>query len=95
MAQALLHAVAVLSAYFPRAQNGMGSGRKGMAMAEATEAKAKRTAMLRLVTLLLALLGTVVVAVPMAFPLAAPLPIMLFGCGMTTFALALFLFVSI
>ncbi len=64
-------------------------------MAEATEAKAKRTAMLRLVTLLLALLGTVVVAVPMAFPLAAPLPIMLFGCGMTTFALALFLFVSI
>ncbi len=64
-------------------------------MAQATAAKVKRTAMLRLVTLLLALLGTVVVAVPMAFPLAAPLPIMLFGCGMTTFALALFLFVSI
>ncbi len=64
-------------------------------MAQATAAKAKRTAVLRLVTLLLALLGTVVVAVPMAFPLTAPLPIMLFGCGMTTFALALFLFVSI
>ncbi len=64
-------------------------------MAQGTPAKAKSTAVLRLVTLLLALLGAVVVAVPMVFPLTAPLPIMLFGCGLTTFALALFLFVSL
>ncbi len=64
-------------------------------MVQGTPAKANRTAVLRLVTLLLALLGAVVVAVPMAFPLTAPLPIMLFGCGLTTFALALFLFVSL
>jgi hypothetical protein len=64
-------------------------------MTQTTVDKAKRTTVYRLVTLLLALLGTVVVAVPMVFPLTAPLPIMLFGCGMTTFALALFLFVSI
>ncbi len=64
-------------------------------MVQATATKSKRTAVLRLVTLLLALLGTVVVAVPMVFPLGAPLPVMLIGCGMTTFALALFLFVSL
>ncbi len=64
-------------------------------MAQGAPGKAKSTAVLRLVTLLLALLGAVVVAVPMVFPLTAPLPIMLFGCGLTTFALALFLFVSL
>ncbi len=64
-------------------------------MGQGTPAKAKRIALLRLVTLLLALLGVGVVAVPMAFPLTAPLPVILFGCGLTTFALALFLFVSL
>lgn len=66
-----------------------------MTMAQAIVTDTKRKTAYRLVTLLLALLGSVVVAVPMVFPLTAPLPIMLIGCGMTTFALALFLFVSL
>ncbi len=49
----------------------------------------------RLITLLIALLGCAVVAVPMLFSLAEPVPITLVGCGVTTFALAVFLFFSV
>ncbi len=58
-------------------------------------AQAKKSYVYRLSTLLIALLGCVVVAVPMVFSLVAPLPITLFGCGVTTLALALFLFFSL
>ncbi len=49
----------------------------------------------RLLSLLLALLGCVVVAVPFVFSLAEPLPLTLIGCGVSTAALALFLFFSL
>ncbi len=49
----------------------------------------------RLITLLIALLGGVVVAVPMLFTLAEPVPVTLIGCGVTTLALAVFLFFSV
>ncbi len=49
----------------------------------------------RLITLLIALLGCTVVAVPMLFSLAEPVPITLVGCGVTTSALAVFLFFSV
>jgi hypothetical protein len=49
----------------------------------------------RLGTLLLAFVGCVVVAVPIAYNLAEPLPMTLIGCGVSTIALALFLFFSL
>jgi hypothetical protein len=49
----------------------------------------------RLTTLGLALVGCVVVAVPMVYNLAEPLPLTLIGCGVSTVALAMFLFFSI
>jgi hypothetical protein len=59
-------------------------------MAQAATAKK-----VRLGTLLLALVGCVVVAVPMAYNLAEPVPMTLIGCGVSTIALALFLFFSL
>jgi hypothetical protein len=49
----------------------------------------------RLRTLFLALVGCVIVAVPTVYSLAEPVPMTLIGCGMTTIALALFLFFSL
>jgi hypothetical protein len=49
----------------------------------------------RLMTLFIAFLGCVVTAVPVAFSLAEPIPLTLIGCGVTTVALALFLFFSL
>ena len=49
----------------------------------------------RLGTLLLALVGCVVVAVPMFYSLAEPVPMTLIGCGVSTIALAFFLFFSL
>ncbi len=49
----------------------------------------------RLGTLLLALVGCVVVAVPMVYNLAEPVPMTLIGCGVSTIALAAFLFFSL
>ena len=49
----------------------------------------------RLGTLLLALVGCVVVAVPMVYNLTEPVPMTLIGCGVSTIALALFLFFSL
>ena len=49
----------------------------------------------RLVTLLLALVGCLVVAVPVVFPLNEPTPLILIGSGVTVLALACFLFFSI
>jgi hypothetical protein len=59
-------------------------------MAQAATAKKAR-----LGTLLLALVGCVVVAVPMVYNLAEPVPMTLIGCGVSTIALALFLFFSL
>jgi hypothetical protein len=59
-------------------------------MAQAATAKK-----VRLGTLLLALVGCVVVAVPMAYNLAEPVPMTLIGCGVSTIALTLFLFFSL
>ena len=58
-------------------------------------AEAKKSNVPRLLSLFVAFLGCVVVTVPMVFPLAAPIPLTLFGCGLTTVALALFLFFSL
>jgi hypothetical protein len=55
----------------------------------------KTTNVPRLVTLLLALVGCLVVAVPVVFPLTEPTPLILIGNGVTVLALALFLFFSI
>lgn len=59
-------------------------------MAQAATAKKAR-----LGTLLLALVGCVVVAVPMVYNLAEPVPMTLIGCGVSTIALAFFLFFSL
>ncbi len=64
-------------------------------MTQSTVAQARQAKVSRLIALLLALIGCVVVAVPALFPLTQPIPITLVGCGMTTFALALFLFFSL
>lgn len=58
-------------------------------------AQATKTRMSRLVTLLIAFFGCIVVAVPMVFSLAEPIPLTLIGCGVTTVALATFLFFSL
>ena len=66
--------------------------RKGRTMAQTQSMK---TNMPRLMTLLLALIGCLVVAVPMMFPLTQPIPLVLVGSGVTVLALACFLFFSI
>jgi len=55
-------------------------------------AQAAKANKARLGTLLLALVGCVVVAVPMVYSLVEPLPMTLIGCGVSTIALAGFLF---
>jgi hypothetical protein len=59
-----------------------------------TEAKEKSN-LPRLVSLFIAFLGCVVVAVPLVFPLTNPAPLILIGSGVTVVALGLFLFFSI
>lgn len=49
----------------------------------------------RLMSLLLALLGCLVVAIPVLYPLTEPAPLVLIGSGVTVVALAGFLFFSI
>ncbi|RPI10472.1 MAG: hypothetical protein EHM71_03470 [Zetaproteobacteria bacterium] len=49
----------------------------------------------RLGTLFLAFIGCVVIAVPMVYNLAEPVPMTLIGCGVSTIALAGFLFFSL
>lgn len=49
----------------------------------------------RLVSLLIAFLGCVVVGVPIVLPLANPAPLILIGSGVTVAALGAFLFFSI
>ena len=65
------------------------NGRRQKVAQAATAKKA------RLGTLLLALVGCVVVAVPMVYNLAEPVPMTLIGCGVSTIALAAFLFFSL
>ncbi|MBI4735202.1 MAG: hypothetical protein HY766_03950 [candidate division NC10 bacterium] len=59
-------------------------------MAEATKSNLPR-----LISLFIAFLGCVVVAVPIIFPLANPAPLILIGSGVTVVALGVFLFFSI
>ncbi|MFI5339245.1 MAG: hypothetical protein ACHQ7N_05355 [Candidatus Methylomirabilales bacterium] len=59
-------------------------------MAEATKSNLPR-----LLSLFIAFLGCVVVAVPIMFPLTNPAPLILIGSGVTVVALGLFLFFSI
>jgi hypothetical protein len=66
------------------------AGRKEKAMAEA-----KKPNLPRLLSLFVAFLGCVVVAVPIIFPLANPAPLILIGSGVTVVALGVFLFFSI
>jgi hypothetical protein len=49
----------------------------------------------RLVTLFVAFVGCVVVAIPIVFPLTEPAPLLLIGSGVTVVALGGFLFFSI
>jgi len=56
---------------------------------------AKLTPYSRLVTLFLAFVGCVVVAIPIVFPLTEPAPLLLIGSGVTVVALGGFLFFSI
>jgi len=58
-------------------------------------AQAAETNLPRLMTLLLALIGCLVVVVPMLFPLTQPVPLILIGSGITVLALASFLFFSV
>jgi hypothetical protein len=58
-------------------------------------AKAKPTTFPRLVSLLVALVGCVVVAIPAVFPLTEPAPLILIGSGVTVVALGGFLLFSI
>jgi len=55
----------------------------------------KKSNLPRLLSLVVALLGCVVVAVPILFQLATPAPLILIGSGVTVIALGLFLFFSI
>ncbi len=60
------------------------------------QAGPKKKNMPRLVSLIVALLGCVVVAVPILFNVGGnPAPLILIGSGVTVVALALFLFFSI
>lgn len=58
-------------------------------------AEAKKSNVPRLLSLFIAFVGCVVVAVPIIFPLANPAPLILIGSGVTVVALAVFLFFSI
>ncbi|MBI3087175.1 MAG: hypothetical protein HYY88_15845 [candidate division NC10 bacterium] len=58
-------------------------------------AEAKKSNLPRLISLFIAFLGCVVVAVPIIFPLANPAPLILIGSGVTVVALGVFLFFSI
>ena len=55
----------------------------------------KKSNLPRLLSLFVALLGCVVVAVPIIFQLTTPAPLILIGSGVTVIALGLFLFFSI
>jgi hypothetical protein len=56
---------------------------------------AKPVAYSRLISLLVALMGCVVVAIPAIFPLTEPAPLLLVGSGVTVVALGGFLFFSL
>ncbi len=58
-------------------------------------AEAKKSNLPRLLSLFIAFVGCVVVAVPIIFPLTNPAPLILVGSGLTVVALAVFLFFSI
>lgn len=58
-------------------------------------AEAKKSNLPRLISLFIAFLGSVVVAVPIIFPLVNPAPLILIGSGVTVVALGVFLFFSI
>lgn len=62
---------------------------------EITMAEAKKSNLPRLLSLFIAFLGCVVVAVPIMFPLTNPAPLILIGSGVTVVALGLFLFFSV
>ncbi len=69
-----------------------------MAEAKAAEmkmAEVKTTNLPRLLSLFVAFLGCVVVAVPVLFNLSSPVPMVLIGSGVTVVALGLFLFFSV
>lgn len=57
-------------------------------------AEAKKSNLPRLLSLFIAFLGCVVVAVPILFNLTSPVPMVLIGSGVTVVALGLFLFFS-
>lgn len=58
-------------------------------------AEPKKGNLPRMISLFIAFLGCVVVAVPILFPLANPAPLILVGSGVTVVALGLFLVFSI
>jgi hypothetical protein len=58
-------------------------------------AKAKATTFPRLVSLLVALMGCIVSALPVFLPLVEPAPLVLIGSGVAVVALGGFLFFSI
>jgi uncharacterized RDD family membrane protein YckC len=55
----------------------------------------KKVSLARLLSLFIAFVGCVVVAVPILFPLANPVLLILLGSGVTVIALGVFLFFSI
>ena len=61
----------------------------------ATMSEVKQANLPRLLSLFIAFLGCVVVAVPVMFPLTNPAPLILVGSGVTVVALGVFLFFSI
>ena len=58
-------------------------------------AEAKTVRLGRFLSLFLALLGFVVVAVPMMYPSLDPTPLILIGCGVTVVASAGYFFLSL
>ena len=58
-------------------------------------ADAKTANLPRLISLFIAFLGCVVVALPFLYQLTSPAPLILIGSGVTVIALALFLFFSL
>ncbi len=65
-------------------------------MAEAQKAEAqKKVSLARMLSLIIAFVGCVVVAVPILFPLANPALLIIIGSGVTVIALGVFLFFSI
>jgi hypothetical protein len=58
-------------------------------------AEAKKANLPRLISLIIAFVGCVVVAVPVFYPLMNPAPLILIGSGVAVVALGLFLFFSI